>query len=168
MAQKIFIFLEFTKDRIPCKKMVDILRKSGQQKSADELEKFNISPSPWILSLDIELEVIKSQTLKSGSKWFRMESIPRGKCIIINNLVDNGNMDSLRFNSVFKQLGFDVEYENCYNMSANKIMERLSYLSKEDRLKNDDALIVMIISHGQEEEILEYPQSSKPYVLHLQ
>jgi hypothetical protein len=53
-------------------------------------------------------------------------------------------------------------------MSANKIMERLSYLSKEDRLKNDDALIVMIISHGQEEEILEYPQSSKPYVLHLQ
>jgi hypothetical protein len=148
--------------------MVDILRKSGQQKSADELEKFNISPSPWILSLDIELEVIKSQTLKSGSKWFRMESIPRGKCIIINNLVDNGNMDSLRFNSVFKQLGFDVEYENCYNMSANKIMERLSYLSKEDRLKNDDALIVMIISHGQEEEILEYPQSSKPYVLHLQ
>jgi hypothetical protein len=168
MAQKVFIFLEFTKDRIPCEEMVDILRKSGQQKSADELENFNRSPSPWILSLDTELEVTKSQTLRSGSKWFHMESMPRGKCIIINNLLNNGNMDSLRFNSVFKQLGFDVEYENCYNMSAEKIMKRLSDLSKEDRLKDDDALIVMIISHGQEEEILEYSESSKPYVLHSQ
>jgi hypothetical protein len=153
-AKKAFILLEFTRGRNTCHEMIQILKNSGDKnvKAAALLEEYNTSPKFMPQSEEVELHVIPSIELKSGhSKWFEMDGKPRGKCLIINNLKNQITKESLRFEYVFKQLFFDVEL--CYDMTAEEMKNKLNNLAKEKRLSKDQALVVMIISHGYDEKV---------------
>jgi hypothetical protein len=149
MARKAFIFLEFTKERDSCNEMIDILEKCGQSAAANQLRVFNSSPPFMPESYEIELNVIPARVLKMGnSKIFSMYRRPRGKCVIINNLPDLFSKESLRFKNIFEQLLFDIMLFD--NLEAYQMLTVLQNTSK---IKGD-ALIVMIISHGHDEEVI--------------
>ncbi len=152
MSKKLFIFLEFTRSKSTCDEMVEILRNSGQMQAADELKKYNTFSGFMPQTDEIELSVTPAVVLRSGgSKYFVMEQNPRGLCLIINNVQGERGKESLRFKSIFEQLHCDVEL--CEYMSAKEMEFKLKTLSNEERLKRDNALIIMIISHGQYEKV---------------
>jgi hypothetical protein len=106
------------------------------------------------LSEDIEIPVIKAKVVMKGSKYYQMIRKPRGKCVIIDNKSREPSIDAKRFESIFRQLYFDVEKTNSKNVE--EISRFLKALSKEEMLKKADALIVMIISHGANDKIYGY------------
>ncbi len=59
--------------------------------------------------------------------------------------------ESLRFKNIFEQLLFDVEL--LYDKRVDEMRTRLETLAKEKRLAKDQALVVMIISHGCDEKV---------------
>ncbi len=149
MAKKAFIFLEFTKERDSCNEMIDILEKCGQKKAAELLKEFNSSPPFMPESNEIELKVVPATVLKMGnSKVFPMNKRPRGTCVIINNVTEDLEKESLRFEFVFKQLFFDVK--RFENLTASQMEAELQKISKEAK----ESLIVMIISHGRDEKVI--------------
>jgi hypothetical protein len=155
MAKKSFIFLEFTRERSTCDEMVKILENSGQIKAANQLKEYNTSPGFMPLTHEIELKVIPATVLRSGgSKHFQMDQNPKGKCLIINNMEGELIKESLRFKNIFEQIRFDVEL--CSYMTAEEMENKLKDLSKDERLKNDNALVVMIITHGQDECVIGF------------
>jgi len=155
MAKKSFIFLEFTRERSTCDEMVKILENSGQKEAANQLKEYNTSPGFMPTTDEIELKVIPATVLRSGgSKHFEMDQNPRGKCLIINNVEGELGKESLRFKNIFEQIRFDVEL--CSYMTAEEIKNKLKDLSKDERLKKDNALVVMIIAHGQDESVIGF------------
>jgi hypothetical protein len=134
--------------------VIRILENSGPEnaEAAEKLKYYNTSPKFIKESDEIELPVRRATILKSGyTKWFEMDRNPRGLCLIINNLKSQVTKESLRLENVFKQLFFDVEL--CYNMKTEQMEKRLKDLAKEERLKKDNALVVMIISHGLDDHV---------------
>jgi hypothetical protein len=162
--KKIFIFLEFTRYRSSCQKVVEFLRHSGSNdnlSAALYLEQRNTSLGP---SQTVLKSVVLARHPMIGSAIYEMARNPRGKCIIINNhvkfhgntkLVDLKSSQRLResdeFKKIFEELHFDVE--PYYNLNTNEIKQRLRSLPI-NYLNESDALIIMIMSHGQDEMIL--------------
>lgn len=107
------------------------------------------------------LKVKLCETHKTGPKYYKMTSKPRGFCLIVNN-VDfehrpeekrlGSDKDAERMSTVFNELGFDVILQR--NVESFPILEFLrSYASREDELSQHDALVVVVLSHGDAEEI---------------
>jgi len=114
------------------------------------------------------IPVNSGQEIKKLENIYPMTRNPRGRCLIINNIVDENiekNLmkdtglykESKRFESIFRQLYFDVQpIDSTIAMSANAIRDRLRSTSKDKSLFEDEALVVMIISHGRDEQILGF------------
>ncbi|CAG2169069.1 unnamed protein product [Oppiella nova] len=95
-------------------------------------------------------EIVKNaHTLRSGaSRWFVMDSAPRGQVIVFLQL-DELKKEADRFNHIFQQLYFSVDIH--VNYSCDKILDTLKHASRQEFKK--DALIVMFIGHGHDEMI---------------
>jgi len=111
--------------------------------------------------------VTKAKVPKVGSLIYDMKNKPRGKCVIINNFVGGQqrlDLESIKFKSIFEQLFFDVTLLN--NKTASQIRDEL-ILTKNAITKESDALVVMIIAHGQDEHILGFGESDSIRISHI-
>jgi hypothetical protein len=140
--------------RSTCEELIKILRNTGQTEAAKELEDYNTSPGRNLVSNEVFIKVTQTKAETKGSLNYNMTKNPRGKCIIINNVANMVHMESKRFESIFSQLYFNVSvYEK--GMTAQEIRKTLTDLSQNKSLYNNEAFILMIISHGLEEKILD-------------
>ncbi len=153
MNQKIFILLEFTRLRSTCEEMIKILRKTGQNEAADDLNKFNTSPGRMKESTDVVIKVNEAKAEMKGSLIYPMTKNPRRMCYIINNEPDLF-IESKRFEHIFTQLFFEVKLFK--DLTAKAIRDKLEKLSQNKALIKHEALVVMIISHGEQENIYGY------------
>ena len=111
--------------------------------------------------VNLELSPINSitstsswETTDTGSKRYRMSSVPRGYCIIINNVNfptmkdrTGSNWDAEALKKLFNDyLGFRVK---CFNdLPSKDIKELMENTQKADHSKLD-CLVVAILSHGE-------------------
>jgi hypothetical protein len=153
MNKKIFILLEFTRLRSTCEEMIKILRNTGQTEAADDLSKYNTSPGRMQESTDVLIKVSEAKAEMKGSLIYPMTKNPRGMCYIINNEPDLF-IESKRFEHIFSQLFFEVKLYK--DLTVKAICDKLEKLSKDKTLAKLEALIIMIISHGEHEKILGY------------
>ncbi len=108
-----------------------------------------------------ELTVIKATKIKSSNNdVYNMTSRPRGFCLIIDNQLFSvpnlsfragSRADADRLSDVFSQLGFDVF--RYVNQNVDQMQTLLKRLSINPELANHDALAVIILSHGKDDEI---------------
>ncbi len=72
---------------------------------------------------------------------------PRGYCILINNYYTIGTFKEMhRFRQIFYQFHFEVIMET--NLTSQQIIDLLSDVSIKGELEDQDAFILMIITHG--------------------
>jgi hypothetical protein len=109
-----------------------------------------------------ELTVIKAAKIKSTKYGdvYNMTSRPRGFCLVIDNQLFSvpdlsfragSRADADRLSDVFSQLGFDVF--RYVNQNVDQMETLLKQLSINPELANHDALAVIILSHGKDDEI---------------
>jgi hypothetical protein len=148
--------LELTRTRIGCEEIVCLLRELGQTEAANELEKYNTSAGRMKITKETVIKVTEAKIALIGSRYYGMIQKPRGKCIIINNVNDSVFNESQRFQSIFKQLCFDVEpIDSTINMTSEQIRNKLKSLAKDKKsLAKTEAFVLMIISHGQNEQVI--------------
>jgi hypothetical protein len=136
--------------------MVRLLRSLGQTEAADELKKYNTSPGRMKITNEVEIKVTQGKAPFIGSNIYSMTKNPRGKCIIINNIRELFK-ESQRFEYIFKELYFDVEpIKNTCEMTAQQISDKLESVAKDKSLTKHEALLVIVISHGEDEKVLGY------------
>jgi hypothetical protein len=158
-AKKAYILLELTKTRKSCEVIIELLMKTHQKEEVIELMiGYNKSPgllNIWNLSTDTNILVEKAGIPNSHkeSGYYKMLRYPRGKCIIINN-EPAVYRETHRFKHVFGELYFDVQ--SFFNKNVVWIKEYLTNMSKDFSLLNDDALVVVVITHGGDEKVLGY------------
>lgn len=94
--------------------------------------------------------------LSSVSGIYPMVKSPRGFCFLVNNYFSIGTFKEMqRFRNIFYQLHFDVIMEK--NLDAKEIVNRLIQLSQSQDLRDHNAFVFMIITHGNEnKEILGF------------
>jgi hypothetical protein len=153
MSKKIFILLEFTRLRSTCEEIIKILRSTGQIEAADDLNNYNTSPGRMPESTDVLIKVNEAKAEMKGSLIYPMIKNPRGMCYIINNELDLF-IESKRFEHIFSQLFFEVKLFR--DLTAKAIRDKLEKLSQNKALAKHEALIIMIISHGEQEKIYGY------------
>jgi len=139
------ILLEFTQKRKSCDAIIDILKELGQREAAKELQEHNTSKvtlNILNLSYDIEIPLNRAKIPMGGSLHYPMIQNPRGKFVIINNEPDV-DRERQRFEYLFKELYFTGQTYT--GLKAKEIEDKLLTLSKDRSLKEDEALIVMII-----------------------
>jgi hypothetical protein len=142
--------------------MVHLLRSLGQTEAADELEEYNTSPGRMKFTNAVEIEITKVKAEMKGTLYYSMTKNPRGKCIIINN-EPKLFKESKRFEYIFKTLYFEVEpIKNTFKMTAQEIRDKLESVAKDKKLKKHEALLVMVISHGEDEQVLGYNACRPP------
>ncbi len=111
---------------------------------------------------EIEIPVTKAKVVMKGTLYYQMSRKPRGKCLIIDNKSEEPFKESKRFESIFKQLFFDVEpIENTRYKTTKEIFNILKILSKDKSLSKHDALVVTILSHGSNGKIFGYNSCEK-------
>jgi hypothetical protein len=145
------------------------LKESGSEKNieaANYLEKCNTSSGTTRFD-----DVVLAKSEKKGSLVYEMLKNPRGICIIVNNFVKivktiEGTeiidetaphtipYESIRFKKVFEQLHFDVRLK--YNLNITQIRELLISSKKEENLAKSNAFVFMIVTHGENEQILGF------------
>lgn len=117
------------------------------------------SPSSMGDSIPRTLTVKPARVLKSGGNdYYRMESVPRGPCGIINNVnfPDNetrhgSDLDAERLKSVFSQLNFTVESRR--DLSAVAMLDFTNEIKKQLD-DTTDALVMIVMTHGYDDEMI--------------
>jgi hypothetical protein len=109
------------------------------------------------LSYDIEIPVTQTYREKgTNSLCYSMTRNPRGKCIILNN-EPKLFIESKRFEFIFKELCFDVEtVGNNYKMTTEEMLTKLKFSAENEIFSEHQALVVMIISRGEDEKIFGF------------
>nr|ABG48761.1 caspase-8 [Haemaphysalis longicornis] len=106
-----------------------------------------------------KLPLLPAKELQHGEHVYPMTQKPRGLCIIINN-VDFGNrfpkrhgseVDVRRMEDLFEALFFRVQTHR--DLSADDMKSVLSDAAKEDKQKNAECLVVILMSHGENDGI---------------
>ena len=174
-AQKVFILTELTKERFTCNCIIQMLRQWHRYEAADLLAIFNISTGPVPLSNDIEIPIAIGLSIKDSSlsNTYALHRRPRGKCVIINNVELRQNppyfdqiikqqvlpiglqRETQRLKYMFGRLYFEIEDLSHMRLSAIKMREELIRISKNVSEK-DDAFVLIVVSHGQNEVVLGY------------
>jgi hypothetical protein len=150
--------IEGTRERESCDAIIEILRRTHSKDLANELKQYNTSSGEMSilgLSTEAKIPVKKCKIPDKGSKSFSMDKNPRGNCIIINNILDENESlygQSLRYKHIFEQLYFKVNPN--FNVNVKEMEEDLKKISEDPNLTNDDALIVIFICHGENEQLL--------------
>ncbi|XP_037642663.1 caspase-8 isoform X2 [Sebastes umbrosus] len=99
---------------------------------------------------------IEPTTLPDHTDYYALTNKPRGLCVVINNeeflpgLKDRqgSRQDAKSLDTVFTSLGFNVVTHN--NLTAGDMRRELQQLGSRNFL-DDDALVVCVLSHGEEE-----------------
>ena len=168
---KLFIFSTFTRDRETCATLVKLLDASNLKEQAQKLNEYNTSLGPKKLGYEVELNVAKRPyPFNSLSGAVTLSEKPRGKCIIINNVEDpqvppyddHGQImtsiglkrETERFKHIFNELYFDVQVLT--KLSAIEMKKRLLQISRDESLKKDQAFVLIVLSHGEDESVLGY------------
>lgn len=90
---------------------------------------------------------------------YKMTAKPRGPCLIINNIDFDSDLfpqrkgsehDATRLRDVFGQLGFEITHER--NLTAKNMKKALKRIRGKCKI-NNDALVIIILSHGSESGI---------------
>jgi len=138
--------------------MIEILKESGLKVAAEKLATYNNSPGLIKISYKLYLPVTPSRYETKRSGDYIMNKPVRGKCFIINN-EPKLYRESFRFQNIFYQLNFTVDID--FKMTTQQFKNKFESLVKEpETFGGNDALIVMVISHGQEESVLGYNSST--------
>jgi hypothetical protein len=166
MTKKVFIFLEFTRSRFTCARIVEFLVKSQSIRNLQAAQFLSeCNTSQGVIPFN---NVMTTKSPMIGTLFYQMTKKPRGKCLIINNLIkfiDGTNIidetaaenlwrESERFKNVFEQLYFEVELIN--NINTTDMKNKLINTSQDKTLSENDAFIFIIITHGEKENILGY------------
>ena len=131
---------------------------------------FNTSPGRRDFGDEIEIPVtpvLPTEVKKPNTKNYPMTKKPRGKAIIFNILPNDVKLEAHRFYHIFEQLLFEPELHFC--LSTRQIKYKLKTIANDlqDRSKEqrDEAIIVMIITHGEGEMIkgIEHPDCASKY-----
>ncbi|CAG2177599.1 unnamed protein product, partial [Oppiella nova] len=132
------IFLEFTRDRVPCNELAQILDQCGYTDKATLLRLYNTSEKPMTYKYEY-LEVIKANVLRSApvlTNSYEMIARPRGIALIVLNdpvLASEAKV----FANIFKQLDFvvpDIEQTTV----DPELSKRYKMANKDDELANVD------------------------------
>ena len=163
-AIKSYILLELTQNRYSCREIIRMLRESQNEKNSElaaGLERFNTSPGRKFFSNKVEIEVtpvLPTQIKLPNTVQYSMTKRPRGPAIVINNAFDLVQMEAQRFVHIFKELLFSAE--DHYRMTAKQMKEKFTKLSNdmlerfEEHNERDEALIIMVITHGEDDKLL--------------
>ena len=144
--QKTFILMLFTKEREPVRYLADIMRKNGQDQVAEHLLEFNRSEKFIEYVTEENLEVIKSDVLRSADSCrFPMEVSPRGYCLVILN-EPKLQPQAKQVVSVFTQMYFKVDLK--MDQTAEEIKELFSSITDNEDFQDCNALITILIGHG--------------------
>ena len=162
-----------TRERSTCATIVQLLRNDNQIDVAERLNRFNISPGPMGLVLEVYLPVNPSTAPKKDlSNCYDLIGKTRGLCVIINNVEKPQTPDvydwrgllvhcpkglqneTKRFKSIFEQLFFDVHVLT--QLSALQIEEQLIKIREEKLDKKHQAFVLIAISHGENENLLGF------------
>lgn len=84
------------------------------------------------------------------SQNYPMSKNPRGKAIIINVVPAEVKLEAYRFEHIFKEFKFEVRMHFC--LSTIQIIDELKSIKKE--IEGDEALMVMVITHGSDNKIV--------------
>lgn len=150
--------IECTRERESCDAFIEILRKTHSEDLANELKQYNTSSGEMSLlglSTETKIPVKKCKIPDKGSNSFSMSKNPRGKCIIINNILDGNDSfykQSQRYRHIFEELYFKVK--GIYDKNAEEMETKLKQISEDPNLINDEALILIFICHGMNEQLL--------------
>ncbi|XP_054159964.1 caspase-9-like [Oppia nitens] len=153
----LFMMTSFTRSRSTCDEFIRLLRETDHTDSqsnkhvADRLQEYNTSKGNWEFRMTPNLNVTKSKAPLKGTLFYSMTKTPRGKCVIVNNVPKEVHIESDRFKDIFQKLHFDVH--DWYDLTVDKIVSNLQEL-KSEITSDDDAFVLMIISHGSEESVL--------------
>ena len=128
---------------------------------AKGLEQFNTSPGRFTFDDSIEIKVtpvLTQQIKRPNTVHYSMTKNPRGKAFVINNAFDWVQREAQRFVHIFKELVFSAE--DHYGMTTKQMKEKFTKLSDdmfeqfEEHNKWDEALIIMVITHGGDDKIM--------------
>lgn len=107
-----------------------------------------------------DIQVIKSTIYRyNPDEDYKISSNPRGICLIINNVNfeteslperKGSDVDAIRFKKIFSQLGFNVIAKR--NMPAMEMKTEFTLTSAACR-RGHDALVVILMSHGNESAV---------------
>jgi len=117
---------------------------------AQDLETNEINSRKKFDDILIRITNEEIERIKGESYYHFLIKKPRGKCIVINN-EPKLLKESKRIESIFTQLFFEVDL--IFNKTAEEIISYLKILSENESVAEDEAIIVMIISHGMDEKI---------------
>ncbi len=146
-----------THKRASCKEIIKILREIHSEDLAIQLEQYNTSSGEMSLldlSTETKIFVKKCKVPDIDTKSFAMDKNPRGKCIIINNVLNESDSlygQSQRYKHIFQELHFKVK--TYYNANVDRMEKYLKQISEDPNLINDNALIVTFICHGENEQL---------------
>lgn len=95
-----------------------------------------------------------------GDDIYQMSSMPRGHCVIINNIDfeiedlkrSSAHCDGTFLKDIFQELGFIVYYYE--NLTSTAIKSTFCYHSNLEDLKNHDAFVGVIMSHGESKDLI--------------
>lgn len=106
------------------------------------------------------LEITLSEELRyDANEDYKMDSNPRGICLIVNNVTfetsslperKGSDKDAMRFRVIFKECGFHVESKR--NLDAEKMKILFTQIAAQTK-RNHDALVVIVLSHGNETSV---------------
>lgn len=108
-----------------------------------------------------------SSSLSEGLPSYKIATDPRGIVLVINNInfVSNNEnrhgaeIDQERLTEMFTNFGFEILVH--IDKTAQEIEETLKYFSKDEQLLEVDSLIIVLMSHGNNEIILGTDGRSK-------
>jgi hypothetical protein len=127
---------------------------------AQDLETDEINSRQKFDDILIRVTNEEFERVKGESYYHFLIKKPRGKCIVINN-EPKLLKESKRIESIFTRLFFEVDL--IFNKTAEEIVSYLKILSENESIAEDEALIVMIVSHGMDEKIfgVEYKEDTE-------
>uniref|UniRef100_A0AAQ6A2C2 Caspase-8 n=1 Tax=Amphiprion ocellaris TaxID=80972 RepID=A0AAQ6A2C2_AMPOC len=111
----------------------------------------------------------ETPSLSDSADYYDLTHKPRGLCVVINNEDFSGTglqnrrgtqEDAKALNKVFTNFGFEVVIHN--NLTARNMRAEIEKLGKRNFV-NDDALVVCVLSHGENECV--YGTDEQPVVL---
>lgn len=96
-----------------------------------------------------------------GSDIYKMSGVPRGYCIIINNVTfdltcfetrNGSDSEAEVLSDVFRQLGFTVMYFK--NLCTKRMLQTFKRFRSSGELAEHDALVCIIMSHGDSDKLV--------------
>lgn len=158
--------------RFACYSVVNALRVADQRDVAEVIDSFNKSSGNWELTFQ-ELLVVKSTLHPKNdlySNCYDMSFPVRGHCFIVNNVEEaispnevGLSKETNRFRQLFQDLHFNVITMTPKDeMNCQRLENMLETFSKSDDRHKDQAFVMIMISHGSNNQILGY-EACKAY-----